>query len=429
MKRIPFEKKYHIRIIVLIFFIFIIFLLASMRLFNFQLVLGKEFLDVAQKNSDTTVPIVAARGEIVDRNLVPLTSNKAIFNIEFDYSFMEKGTENEIILKLINLFEKQQEEWNDELPITLEKPYKFLEGREADVKRLKKRIVVNSYATAEDCMENIFKDYKIKKYENTKGKCTHCGKKIENCDFVGYDEITSRKIAGVRYQMVLKDYSKKNRFVFAEDISPNTVSILREFKADFTGIDIVERSQRTYISGDVASHLIGSIGPIYSEELEYYKNKGYLINDKVGKSGIEKAAEDYLRGKNGLLRITKNSNGEIVDVVEEIPPEAGKTVKLTIDYEFQKEIQQILSDYIKEFNEKKVRPNKDPNEKPKFVEAGAVLVLDTTNNDVLASVSYPYYDINESYSTLVNREDNPLFNNALNGTFRPGSTFKPIVAA
>ena len=192
------------------------------------------------------------------------------------------------------------------------------------------------------------------------------------------------------------------------------------------GVEIVEKPIRTYVSGDVASHLIGTIGPMYANEVDYYKSiedADYEQNDTVGKSGVEKAFEHELRGKNGEMHVVKNSRGDVIDVIETIAPVAGNTVQLTIDYNFQKEVQQLVSDYILKFNE--------TNNYDKKIPAASVVVLDAKAGGLLASVSYPYYnnaDYYENPSSVANSEGQPVFNRALNGIYRPGSTFKPITA-
>lgn len=421
-----FEMKYYHRIIALIIIASIIFSLAVMRAFEFQVVKGASYLDEINKNTAATVVIPAARGEILDRNGVPFTKNKAIFNVEFDYVFMKKDTENQIINNLIMLFEKKGQKWIDDLPITSTQPYQFIEGKEVEIKRLRKTLDVNEYATAVDCMEQIYMQCGIKKYENKKGKCTHCNKKIEECDYKGYSEEMSRKIAGVRANMLQKQFSRNNsRYVFAEDVTPEMVTLIREFSTELVGVEIAETALRTYISGDVAPHILGSMGPIYAEEVKYYVDElKYNYNDLVGKSGVEKLMNQELHGTNGEMKVIKNNLGDIIDIYESKPPVAGKNVKLTLDYNFQKDVQQILADYIKNFNE--------TNKKGKKSTSASIVVLDVKTGGVLASVSYPYYDINEyktNYGELLKAEGNPLMNYALNGTYRPGSTFKPVVAA
>ncbi len=422
------EKVHTRRIISLILLCVVIFGFGAMRVFDYQAVNGEKYLAAAQRSSYTTVKKPAARGEIVDRNGIPFTRNKAAFNLEFDYAFLKKGTENNLIFSLIKTFEALGEDWMDNLPISKTIPYEFLPDREADVKRLKNKLNMNTYATAQNCMDAIFETAIIKKYITEKGKSTHCGKDFAECDFKGYSEEYSRKIAGVRYEMMAKEFSPYTpRYTFAEDVSPETIALIKELSHDFIGVEVVEKAIRTYVGGDVASHLIGTIGPMYAEEVDYYKsleNADYEQNDTVGKSGAEKAFESDLRGKNGEMRVIKNSRGDVIDVIETIEPVAGKTIQLTIDFNLQREIQQILSDYLIKFNE--------TNKLNKNAKAAAIVVLDTKTGGVLSSVSYPYYNIEDyykNYNAVATAEGNPQFNRALNGLYRPGSTFKPIVAA
>ncbi|MEG0692590.1 MAG: hypothetical protein RR444_05855, partial [Oscillospiraceae bacterium] len=377
------EKIHTRRIISLILLCVVVCGFGAMRVFNYQLVNGEAYLAAAQKSSYTTVKTTAARGEIVDRNGVPFTRNKASFNLEFDYAFLKKGTENQTIYSLIKTFEALDEQWIDNLPITKTLPYEFLPNSETEIKRLKDRLGVNSYATAQNCMDAIFEEAGIKKYKNSKGKCTHCGKEFDECDYIEYSEEYNRKLAGVRFEMMAKEFSAYTpRYTFAEDVSSQTISLIKELSHDFIGVEVVEKPIRTYVSGDVASHLIGTIGPMYAEEVDYYKSiegADYQQNDTVGKSGVEKAFERELRGKNGEMRVIKNSRGDVIDVIETIAPVAGKTIQLTIDFEFQKEVQQILSDYITTFNA--------TNKKDKKIEAAAISILDTKTGGVLASIS------------------------------------------
>lgn len=433
----PFEAKYHLRIIVLTSLVAALFIGAALRAFQFQIVEGEKHLTTVSRNRKTTITIPAARGEIVDRNGIPFTENKAVFNIEFDYSFMKSATENDIIYKLIRLLEKSNEDWIDTLPITKTSPYEFLPNSDKDVERLKNKITVNSYTTASDCMENMRTLFKLKKAESD-GLCTHCGENFDECTYVEYTEDYQRKIIGVRYQMVMSNYSVNNRHVFAEDVSAQTVALIKEFSDDYVGTFIVERSMRTYVGGDVASHLIGSIGPIYAEELAYYQgdeftSNKYLRTDYVGKSGIEKASEQDLRGKNGKVEVVFDENGVVVDTLQTVAPVAGKTVQLSLDFEFQKELQQILADYILSFNEgpeSLVRVDGVPTRK--HADSAGLVVLDVKTGSPLAIVSYPYYNIldySTRYSELAADPAQPLFNNALQGYYRPGSTYKPVVAA
>lgn len=401
---------------------FILFFAAVARAFEYQIVDSEKYISAAHRSSYTTVKVTAARGEIVDRNGVPFTKNIAAFNVEFDYAFLKPRTENKVIYNLIKTFEARNEEWIDNLPITMTKPYQFTEGKESDIAKLKKRVGVNEYATAQNCMDAIYEYYDSRYAKNSEFK------DVVGIEYLDYTEEYKRKIAGVRYSMILNDFSSYNpRYTFAKDVATYTVALLRELSDDFVGVSITEKSERTYVGGEVASHIIGRLGRMNEQQLDYYtsiEGNDYAMDDMVGQGGIEEAFEGILRGQNGEMRIYKDTKGNITEVVESLTPKAGKTIALTIDYNFNKEVNSILADFITNFNE----TNKDD----KHIDAAAVVVLDVKTGGVLSTTSYPYYDQSEyynNYSLVAQAEGNPLFNRALQGLYRPGSTFKPVVAA
>lgn len=433
------EKIHTRRIVAMALCCVLAFSLGVVRVFQYQVVNGESFLALAQRSTETTVSVTAARGEIVDRNGVPLTQNRAAFNLELDYTRMRKKSgyknvldndaANETIARLITTLENLGEEWEDELPITAEAPYVFLpEAGESDLTRLRNSLGVNSYATAQDCLYWLCQEYGIQKYK-VDGRCTHCGKKFEQCDYEGYDDSMSRKIAGVRYQMLLKEFSYTDghtRFTFAQDIAPTSVALIREQLRQYPGATVTEKPVRTYLSGDVAASLIGYMGAIPAGTYDAYREKGYPMNAIVGRTGIELAMEDVLRGTEGTMGVIQNTKGEVIQTYEIEAPQPGKTVQLTLDYYFQKELQRILADFVESHNQK-LEEDPDPDILPS--QSASIVVLDAKTGGALAIVSYPYYDINDNLSDLMQAENSPMFNRALQGTYRPGSSFKPIVAA
>lgn len=435
-----FEKTHTRRIVALALFSVLLFSLATVRSFQYQIVDGDTYKSQAESGRTTAVSVAAARGEIVDRNGKAFTQNKAAFQIEFDFTFMPKlgnsqrtldnEAVNAIIYKLIRVFEEWGEEWIDNLPVSLAEPYGYLpDASDSELNRLRTTVDVNESATAEDCLYWLYRNTGIQKYK-VDGKCTHCGEPYEECDYKGYSEEYARKIAGVRYEMITKDFSSYNtRYTFAEDVDSQLVAWIEEQSDEFPGITVTPKAMRTYVSGDVASHLIGKVGPIYKETWEIYKQKNkeqgtdYTMSDIVGQAGIESVMEDVLRGKNGTMVVNFNAEGDVTGIEESVAPVAGNTVQLTIDYDFQKELQQILADYIEEFNASATAAKQD-----KHSEAASIVVLDAKTGGMLACVSYPYFDIN-SYNEMLTAEGNPLFNRALQGLYAPGSSFKPVVAA
>lgn len=398
------KSKINFRIIILAFFVMLLFIVTSLKLLNYQIVNGANYKAQSEKNSIAKQKIKAARGEIVDRYGRPLATNKIGYNVVFDRAFLPKDQENSIILSLINLFKTSSEGWIDEIPISKTQPYEFIAGKDEEIDKLKKLLNINTYATAENCIDQLIIKYKIE----------------------GYTSEQIREIAGVRYTMLLRDFSRDIRYVFAQDVSNNVVAKVKELGYNFPGVDIVDEAIREYVSGDIASTIIGDIGPIYAEEYEQLKkenNQRYSYDDKIGKYGVEKAMEKYLKGYDGVRIVEQNSKGEVISEKIQKEPVSGDTVMLTIDKNFQVEVQKILQNHINFLNTKA--------SKGKEANAGAIVVIDVKTGDVLASANYPTYDINDyrkSYETLSKDPNQPLLDRAFNGLYRPGSTFKTVTA-
>ena len=144
------------------------------------------------------------------------------------------------------------------------------------------------------------------------------------------------------------------------------------------------------------------------------------MNDLVGKAGVEKAFEPYLRGRDGKRLITTDENGKLTGELYTREPQPGGTVALTLDIDLQADVEQALANTISGMIDK------DSNER-----GGAAAVVSVGSGEVLALASYPSYDLstfNEDYETLVADERLPMFNRATQGVYAPGSTFKMCTA-
>lgn len=392
---------------VLIVFVFVLY---SLRLFQIQIVEGDKYAELAARSTVTEVPISAARGEILDRNLRPIAINQASYSVVFDYAFFPRGRseekereKNEIILSLTSLLAEANEEWNDTLPITGSGPYAFEADREKSVAALKEHLNMAEYATADNCMTQLIKKYMLSDYTPEQ----------------------QRRIAGVRYEMELRDFALKNPFTFSDDVSKDTTMTIKEHNQSYPGVDVQATPVREYQSGEIAAHLIGTVGPLYPEEYAELKDKGYALNDVIGKGGIEAAAEGYLRGTAGVRSLVKNSKGVVVEDAVTTEPVPGNSVILTLDMELQAAVQEYLAATIGELR------STPGTLKGQDVRSGAVVALDVKNGGVLTCASWPTFDLStykENYDALLADADRPLFNRALNGAFACGSTMKPGVA-
>lgn len=193
------------------------------------------------------------------------------------------------------------------------------------------------------------------------------------------------------------------------------ISNIAENKIDLPGVSWVSKPTRNYQHTGSMSHIVGYVGDINQDEMTVLYNQGYKKTSIVGKTGIEKQYDSLLQGKEGREMSTVDVHGRIISdtpIVE--PPEMGKSLVLTIDSDIQKLVEEALGNRV-----------------------GASVVLKPATGEVLAMVSYPYYDSNIfnsddagiEYAKLLNDKEKPLLNRAVQVSYPPASTFKIIMSA
>lgn len=406
------------RLAVCILLVLLIFAGFELRLMQWQIVQGDEFEQQALSSLTDTLEIDAARGEIWDREGRVLAGNRTSYNVVYNALYMDytRGRRNATILEVVDLLEEYGEEWVDRLPIALneEGDYYFKEDNEAEIAQLKSKGMLNlaDYATADDCMRELAKLY--------------------GCQ--GFSKRDTRTIASVRYGMTQTGYSRNNPYIIAQDVSAEMVGIISEVASQWPGIEVrVSVARYSGADGTLAPHVLGYSGTIQAakweqiqEEGQQYSSKnisGYKMSDTIGISGAEAAFEDQLRGTRGQQSIFTDENGSVVSTAMVVQPEEGHTVQLTLDSELQRVANLSLEKNIKN------------NTKAKNCTAGAAVAIDVKNFGVLASSSYPTYDLNlfledNKYNNEIrgDEEQKPMLDRALTGAYTPGSVFKPLVA-
>ena len=409
------EKKISRRIYIIVAVVVSIIVVYSVVLLKLQVQQGEYYRTQAVKQTATSISVTAARGEIVDRYGRAIVQNRLGYAIVFNRAEMESGTENEIIWRLCTLLTKQGEEWNDNTPLYVDEygtaSYPPEEEQTTKVKsyisNMQTELMLQSYATAQNCYDTMITDYEL--------------------DGVAPD--VARTIMGVRLEMELASFSSAYPYTFASDISLETMQVIKENSSLFKGVEINVVPIREYADGTIAPHIIGNIGPIYAEEYEELKKSGYKMTDYVGKFGIEKTYESYLKGTDGVKKVQRDDNGEII--YEEFTKDAipGNTVVLTLDSELQKVAQKSLEKCIKSIA--KAGAATSTKYDGEDADSGAIVVMNVQTFEVLALVTYPSYDLTtyaEDYDDLLKDSGKPLYNRALNGTYAPGSTFKVATA-
>lgn len=374
------------------------------RLVDWQIVNGEEYRERANRSSIYRNKTEALRGEIFDVNGVGLVENITGYKIMFDRFALAADDENETILDLISLLKLKNEPFIDELPIKLisNNHFEFAEGKEKEIKELKgkNRLNLNSYSTADECIEKLAQKY--------------------NC--YDFEPAAKRDIISVKYNMEVSGYydSMASSYTFANDISPELLAIVSEKFQDNPGVRIGLSAKRQPVNSDLVPHIIGSVGKISEEQYEKLKEKGYSRDDIVGKSGIEAAMEEYLRGVAGEKKVEVARDGSVLHTPNAKEAKPGNTVFLTIDSRLQKAANESLAKAIKSAGQHDCV-------------AGGAVALSVKDFSVLAAATYPSYDLAKLsepgyYSQLANDKANPLFNRAFQGSFAPGSIFKPLVA-
>jgi len=211
----------------------------------------------------------------------------------------------------------------------------------------------------------------------------------------------------------------------AKDVDPQTIVRLYESKMDLPGVEVDPVPLRYYPYGEFASHLFGYIREINDRELAELKNDGYRMGDILGKSGLEKTYEQYLRGVDGGIIFEVDIHDRPLRRLEYREPQPGNNLHLTINQKVQSAAEQALEEQFTFMQE---------NTKYKKAKSGLAIALDPRTGDILAMVSKPGFDPNvfvgpiprEVAKQLYNNPLNPFMNRVLQGEFAPGSTFKPL---
>lgn len=387
-----------------VFVVFLIFAILSalflLRLVGLQLINGENYLSQSQSTVIRRVSVAAPRGEILDRNFTPIVTNRSSLDVTINTNLTKDI--NEEILNLLKIFKNHDQSYNDTFPISEKRPYVFdtdmyeSESKRASFDTYLKTAKTSTSSTAEEVIEKLIKYYSLEKY------------KIED----------ARDIIAIRYQ--LYKYADYSYYTFAEDISLETAVDIKENSDILPGIFIDESPVRYYTNEYFASHIIGYTGRIFAEEASYYLSQNYSLNDIVGKEGIEKVYESYLKGQDGYRYTVVDKTGKTVNVIENVDPQIGNDVILTIDTNMQMITESSLADIISQLKEQ----NGDD-----AATSGAAVFMEIKTGEILSMTSYPTYNLgtyNADFAVNSINEFKPFLNRAIAGTFPIGSAFKMV---
>ena len=392
-------------------------------LYKLQIVEGNKHYEESMNSIVTEETVIAARGSIMDRYGRLLVSNRNCNNLIinsaelFPYNDVDLNNAfaNDAILRMCSIITENGDSYTDELPISRTAPFEYNENMNVIQRtRLNAWLQANGLDTDATAVEVMAK------------MRTRYG--IDN----NYTAEQMRIVAGIRYEINIRYVINTSDYVFAEDVSIDTITALME--ADVPGFDVQVSYIREY-NTTYAAHLLGYTALMDESDYEIYKDKGYKFNATVGREGAERAFEEYLHGSDGTAEVTRTSEGVITSTVYKEAPQPGNHVYLTIDIELQAVAEQALATFITDTNAYR----RDQNSVKEFrgeetealIEGGALVAIDVHTGEPLCIANYPSYNLStflDDYTKLSTDSTRPLFNRALQGVYSPGSSFKPVTA-
>jgi penicillin-binding protein 2 len=197
-----------------------------------------------------------------------------------------------------------------------------------------------------------------------------------------------------------------------QDITPDEQAFIEAHRNELPELETLEEQRRLYPKDGFAAHLIGYVGEISENDLNQSRYAAYEPGDVVGKSGVEEAYDDILRGTDGSRDVVVNSHGKEVGQMGQELAVPGKDLRLSIDLDVQMAAEKALEGKI-----------------------GAIVAMDPHTGEILAMASRPTFDPNQFsvrlssayWKTLMDNPDHPMLNKAIQAQLAPGSTFKVIM--
>ncbi|MGJ9456977.1 peptidoglycan D,D-transpeptidase FtsI family protein [Oceanobacillus sp. CF4.6] len=317
------------RINILFFVVFLLFSVLILQLGVVQILNGEDFQDEIERTNLDTTKTPVPRGKIYDRYGNVIVDNNAVYSITYT---PPKGVQAEdrleVAEKLAEYIAMDDEDTLERITERNKKEYWYLLNKEEADGRLSE-IETEGMSNAE--VYNITLDLITEE---------------EISDFSKQElEVISIK------KELDKAYSLTPQVVKNENVTTEEYAVVAEHLDEMPGINATTDWNREYPFGTTLTSLLGSISSqdegIPADEEESYLSKGYSRNDRVGKSGLELQYEDLLRGRKEQIQYTTTKSGTVIDSETIVEGERGKDLVLTIDMEFQEEVDKIVEEELK----------------------------------------------------------------------------------
>ncbi len=335
------------RMFIAFFILLLMFSILLVRVFNLQIVSSKNYVNKYTQKTEKTRYNNSARGNIYDADGNILAYNVSVYSVviedTLDSSSKKSEDMNSIIHTTIGLIEKYGDSIDKDFPIEYvgdsfiwstsisnNSKLRFLkdiygtEVLDTEEKKL-------SESTAEEAFEYLVKKYKV--------------------DMKEYSREEAYKIIIIRNNLSLNAYQKYLSTTIATDVSDKTVAAIYESADIISGVTISKDTKRVYNDSTFFAHIIGYTGKISDEQLgslnsQLPKENQYVMNDIVGKTGIESSMELDLSGIKGYEKVIVDNTGKVISVIDEKSSEAGNDIYLTIKRDLQIGIYNLIEENL-----------------------------------------------------------------------------------
>nr|MCR5627874.1 penicillin-binding protein [Lachnospiraceae bacterium] len=373
----------------------ILFSILVQRLFVLQIIRGESYNENFTLRIKREKILSGTRGTIFDRNGVILAEDKLAYSVTIEDNYDSNDTKNkdmnDTIYRLIRIIEGNGDKLDTEFNIYLDENDEFTYAVSG---RSKLRFIAD--VLGQNSTEDLLlKEQNMPASDLMEYLCSKerfgIGSYIENArggyDFIpmeGYTNTEILKLVSIRYAMSLNSYQKFIATIVAADVNERTVAEVMENKIDLQGVDVVEDTVREYINDPSMSHILGYTGKISEEELVQLNASSsgaseadnYILNDMVGKSGIEQVEEKKLQGKKGKQTIFVDNLGRVTETGETVDPQAGSNLYLTIDSNLQRVVYKLLEQKIAGIVVSKLRDVKDYDPEEENSAANIIIPMD-----------------------------------------------------
>lgn len=415
-----------------------VFAILFLRLWFLQVLQGDQYLTQAANNGARVVSVAAPRGKIVDKSGEPLVLNEVATVVSLQADAIP-GEDRDTILN----WGQKQGEWeqrisdlSDELVAEQQRQARAKETpkqaarrerearkmtpaeRRAQTRKLRER---RRKANAEAQKSLASQEPEVPTIEDATPTLTrqleNVSKLLKTSPAKLYDRVRQSTVRLSWGSVPLK----------SKNVSDAVRVYLQENPTKFPGITVSKEYVRQYPEKDLAAQIFGTVGQISEDQLEEDRNRGLRPGQKIGQGGLEQQYDQYLRGKDGELRVEVDAQNRPTGRQQSIPPVQGNQLALTLDAKLQRTGQNWMRNLIGD----------QIDDKTGYQAAGSFVAMDPRDGAVLAMGSYPSVDLNElsgaislkRYNRLLSKKaGSPAVNRAINGLYPMASTFKIVSA-